>query len=82
MPEEKESPKEPPKEEPKAGPGIETQPKAPQPGPEKKEPPAAKKEKPAACEKCGKKLSEKSWYFRNGKYFCNKKCWKAAGDAR
>lgn len=71
MIEEKEPPKEPPKEEPK----IENQPKA-QPAAEKRE--APKKEKPAACEKCGKKLSEKAWYFRNGRYFCNKRCWKAS----
>lgn len=35
-------------------------------------------EKPATCTKCGKKLSRKSWYYRNGRYYCNKRCWKSA----
>ena len=36
-----------------------------------------KKEKPTNCEECNKALSKKSWYYRNGNYYCNKKCWKA-----
>ena len=42
---------------------------------ESKKPPA---EKPSTCAKCGKSLNKKSWYYRNGKYYCNKRCWKAA----
>ncbi|MBI3011605.1 MAG: hypothetical protein HYY58_03845 [Candidatus Omnitrophica bacterium] len=29
----------------------------------------------AACASCGKRLSRKQWYYRNGKYFCKKRCW-------
>jgi hypothetical protein len=29
----------------------------------------------ATCSSCGKRLSRKQWYYRNGKYFCKKRCW-------
>ena len=29
----------------------------------------------AACSSCGKRLDRKQWYYRNGKYFCKKRCW-------
>lgn len=40
----------------------------------------------AACSSCGKRLNRKQWYYRNGKYFCKRRCWvteqeKAAKDA-
>ncbi len=40
-------------------------------------------ERPSACT-CGKRLSRKQWYYRNGQFFCKKRCWltaqaKAAG---
>ena len=43
--------------------------------------------RPATCTSCGKRLSRKSWYYRNGKYFCKKRCWateneKAATEAQ
>lgn len=31
--------------------------------------------RPATCASCGKRLSRKQWYYRNGKYFCKKRCW-------
>jgi len=31
--------------------------------------------RPAACASCGKRLNYKSWYYRNGKHFCKKRCW-------
>ena len=42
--------------------------------------------KAAACAQCGKRLNRKQWYYRNGAYFCKKRCWvtereKAAKDA-
>ena len=42
--------------------------------------------RPATCTSCGKRLTRKSWYYRNGKYFCKKRCWvteseKAAQEA-
>lgn len=40
----------------------------------------------ATCTSCGKRLTRKHWYYRNGKYFCKQRCWdteqaKAAADA-
>ena len=29
----------------------------------------------ATCTSCSKRLTRKSWYYRNGKYFCKKRCW-------
>ena len=34
--------------------------------------------KPTNCKKCNKHLSRKSWYYRNGEYYCTKRCWKLA----
>ncbi len=31
--------------------------------------------KAAACTSCGKRLNRKSWFYRNGKYFCKRRCW-------
>ena len=39
-------------------------------------PPPPKKEKPEKCEHCAKLLSRIKWYYRNGGYYCNKRCWK------
>lgn len=35
-------------------------------------------EKPTACSSCAKRLSKKSWYYRNGQYFCKRRCWEDA----
>ena len=43
---------------------------------EKKEPEKQKRERPKNCSKCNKPIKRKTWYFRNGKYFCGKGCWK------
>ena len=44
--------------------------------PPKAEPKAAVKiERPANCAACNKSIKKK-WYYRNGKYFCSKRCWK------
>ena len=42
--------------------------------------------RPAACVVTGKRLRAKSWYYRNGNYFYNKRVWrqereKLAGEA-
>mgnify|MGYP001577550042 CR=1 FL=1 len=29
----------------------------------------------ATCTACGKRLNRKRWYYRNGHYFCTKRCW-------
>lgn len=36
---------------------------------------AAKKEKPTNCGACNKALRKRRWYYRNGKYYCTKRCW-------
>ena len=33
--------------------------------------------RPANCSSCDKRLSLKSVYYRNGKWFCNRRCWDA-----
>ncbi|HDP16388.1 MAG TPA: hypothetical protein ENN16_00870 [Candidatus Omnitrophica bacterium] len=38
-------------------------------------------EKPANCMKCNKHLKRKSWYYRNGGYYCSKRCWRLAAKA-
>jgi hypothetical protein len=35
-----------------------------------------KKEKPANCAVCNKSIRKKRYYYRNGKYYCTKRCWK------
>ena len=32
-------------------------------------------DRPATCASCGKRLNRKSWYYRNGKFFCKRRCW-------
>lgn len=36
-----------------------------------------KKEKPANCGGCNKSIKKKRWYYRDGKYFCSKRCFKS-----
>lgn len=31
--------------------------------------------RPATCASCGKRLNRKQWYYRNGNYFCKRRCW-------
>lgn len=35
-------------------------------------------DRPTNCPTCNKRLSKKSWYYRNGQYACKKSCWQAA----
>lgn len=37
-------------------------------------------ERPTACASCGKRLSRKQWYYRNGQFFCKKRCWGTAQE--
>lgn len=39
---------------------------------------APKKVKPTNCAKCNKVLKKKIWYYRDGKHYCSKSCWKAS----
>lgn len=32
-------------------------------------------DRPATCASCGKRLNRKSWYYRNGQFFCKRRCW-------
>jgi len=35
-------------------------------------------DRPSACAHCGKRLSRKQWYYRNGAFFCKRRCWEDA----
>jgi len=35
-------------------------------------------DRPATCAHCDKRLSKKQWYYRNGKWFCKRRCWEDA----
>lgn len=66
-------------------PKIEPAPQAAQAAPEQKKGAAEtkkvekpKSEKPANCAGCNKSIKKKRWYYRNGKFYCTKRCWKAA----
>lgn len=48
---------------------------AAKPAEEKKEE-KKKKERPAVCAVCNKSIKKKRYYYRNGKHFCTKRCWK------
>ena len=61
--------------EPKADVKAEAAP-APKPAEVKKAEP--KVEKPANCASCNKSIKNKRWYYRNGKYYCSKRCWQTA----
>lgn len=52
-------------------------PDAPQQAPKKEEKKeAVKKEKPTNCVVCNKSIKKKRSYYRNGKQYCTKRCWK------
>ena len=36
--------------------------------------------RPATCVSCGKRLNRKQWYYRNGRYFCKRRCWVTEQD--
>ena len=46
--------------------------------PEAKKKEDAATEKPANCASCNKSIKNKRWYYRNGKYYCSKRCWQTA----
>lgn len=37
-----------------------------------------KAEKPENCAACKKSIRKKRWYYRDGKYYCTKRCWSTA----
>ncbi len=41
----------------------------------KVKPAPVKKEKPTNCASCKKSIKGKRWYYRNGQYYCTKRCW-------
>ena len=45
---------------------------------EKKEAQSAKPEKATNCAGCKKSIKNKRWYYRDGKYYCSKRCWQVA----
>lgn len=46
--------------------------------PEEKKEANAAKVRPSNCAACNKSIKKKRWYYRNGKYYCTKRCWKTA----
>ena len=42
---------------------------------EKKAAAPVKQERPVNCAGCKKSIKNKRWYYRNGKYYCTKRCW-------
>ena len=36
-----------------------------------------KKEKPSNCAGCKKSIKKKRWYYRDGKFYCSKRCFKS-----
>ncbi len=59
-------------------------PKVDAPKPEARVKPAAvvvkrgKGSRPKQCSQCSKNMKKKTWYYRDNRYFCNKRCWKAS----
>ena len=41
-----------------------------------KAPPKVEKVRPTNCAACNKQFKYKHWFYKNGKYFCTKRCWK------
>lgn len=39
-------------------------------------PPKKKKSRPTNCAQSNKRIRRKDWYYRGGKYFANKQCYK------
>ncbi len=37
-----------------------------------------KAEKPVNCAACKKSIRKKRWYYRDGNYYCTKRCWSTA----
>lgn len=37
-------------------------------------------DRPTNCPVCNKRLSRKQWYYRNGQYYCKKRCWETAQE--
>jgi len=44
--------------------------------------PVKKIEKPTNCAKCNKSIKKIRWYYRNGKAYCTKRCWKTATEKK
>lgn len=54
---------------------VKPTPEVKQETPPKPKAPVAK-ERPANCAACNKSIKKKRWYYRNGKCYCTKRCWK------
>lgn len=44
--------------------------------------PEAEQEKQSNCLACGKPIKRIKRYYRDGKFFCNKKCWKKSSQEK
>ncbi len=49
---------------------------APEATKEKEAPAKPKTEKQTNCPSCNKLIKKLKRYYRNGKFYCNKKCWR------
>lgn len=69
-------------EEKKEEPKVEESPQSQEAAPQKKAEPQEKRPevvpRPDNCIKCNKRLQRKTCYYRNGYYYCGKRCWKLA----
>lgn len=66
------------KKEPETAPAAQPPPPAPKTTDAKSGTPEnvkKKKERPTNCAVCNKAFKHKHWYYKNGKYFCTKRCW-------
>ena len=66
------------KEEPKAEAQQSAAAAEPAKAPEAKKKEEVAVERPANCASCNKSIKNKRWYYRNGKYYCSKRCWQTA----
>jgi hypothetical protein len=44
-------------------------------------PKSTKSVKPGECANCGNPIAKRLWYYRNGAYYCTKKCYKRKLEA-
>lgn len=68
-----------------ASPSVKPEEKTPQLKPQDKIPPPPAKpqeEKQTNCLGCNKPLNKLKVYYRNGKFYCNKKCWRKSMESK
>ncbi len=56
--------------------------KVPEQKPAKQTSEKSKKALPTNCVMCNKAFKHKKWYYKNGGYFCTKRCWKKFAEEK